>query len=80
MLTMKNILWGKSFHQEIRETADIINLQSQIAQAIAFELKAIITPEEKQLIEKISTTNLTAYDFYQRGKEEYQNYLTDIRT
>jgi len=71
-------LWGESFEQEIRETSDIINLQSQIAQSIAFELKAIITPEEKHLIEKASTTNLTAYDFYQRGKEEYQNYLSDI--
>ena len=71
-------LWGESFQQEIRETSDIINLQSQIAQAIALELKATITPEEKQLIEKPSTTNLTAYDFYQRGKEEYQKYLSDI--
>ena len=34
----------------------------------------MITPEEKQTIEKIPTTNLTAYDFYQRGKEELVNY------
>jgi len=71
-------LWGESFEQEIRETSDIINLQSQIAKAIAEALKATITPEEKQLIEKKGTINLTAYDFYQRGKEEYQNYLSDI--
>jgi TolB-like protein len=68
-------IWGESFKQEILETSDIINLQSQIAQAIAFELKAIITPQEKQLIEKASTTNLTAYDFYQKGKEELARYI-----
>ena len=49
-------LWGKSYEQEIHETTDIINIQSQIAQSIAAELKATITPEEKQLINKIPTT------------------------
>ena len=64
-------LWGKSYDREIRETSDIISIQSEIAQAIAAELKSIITPEEKQLINKIPTTNLTAYDFYKQGREEY---------
>jgi TolB-like protein len=67
-------LWGKSYDREIRETSDIINMQSEIAQSIAAELKTIITPEEKQLINKIPTTNLTAYDFYQQGREENTNY------
>jgi hypothetical protein len=40
-------------------------------------LKAIITPEEKQLIEKSPTTNLTAYDFFQRGREEHWKYWSD---
>jgi hypothetical protein len=40
-------------------------------------LKAIITPEEKRLIEKTPTTSLTAYDFYQRGREEFRKYLSD---
>ena len=60
-------LWGKSYEQEIHETTDIINIQSQIAQSIAAELKATITPEEKQLIEKIPTTDLAAYDSYLKG-------------
>ena len=49
-------------------------MQSEIAQSIAAELKTIITPEEKQLINKIPTTNLTAYDFYQQAREEYTKY------
>ena len=63
-------LWGKSYEQEIRETKDIFRIQSQIAEAIAFELKATITPEEKQLLNRTATINLTAYDFYQRGRDE----------
>ena len=72
-------LWGKSYEQEIHETSDIINIQSEIAQSIAAELKATITPEEKQLINKIPTTNLTAYDFYQQGREEHTKYWIDNR-
>ncbi len=67
-------LWAKSYEKEIKATSDQISLQSEIAQSIATELKVIITPNEKQLIEKIPTTNLTAYDFYQRGREEERKY------
>ena len=49
---------------------DLFELQSEIAQLVAAEIEAIITPEEKQLIEKIPTTSLTAYDFYQQGIDE----------
>jgi TolB-like protein len=63
-------LWAESYEQEIQSTKDIFGIQSHIAEAIAAELKATITPEEKQRIEEIPTANLTAYDFYRRGKEE----------
>jgi TolB-like protein len=69
-------LWAESFEQEIKETKDIFRVQSQIAEAIASALKAIITPEEKQLMEKTPTISLTAYDFYQRGKDEHYKYWT----
>jgi TolB-like protein/AraC-like DNA-binding protein len=64
-------LWARSYEQEIRETKDIFTVQSEIAQSVAAELKATITPFEKQMIEKIPTKNLTAYDFYRRGREEH---------
>ncbi len=76
----ENHLWGKSFEEEIKETRNIFNVQSEIAQSIASALKATITPEEKQLINLIPTTNLTAYDFYQRGREVYwDNYFKENR-
>jgi TolB-like protein/Tfp pilus assembly protein PilF len=70
-------IWGDSYEQEIQNTKDIFKIQSQVAQAIAKELKASITPEEKQSIEKIPTTNLSAYDFYLRGNEEALKFWLD---
>ena len=70
-------LWVNSYEREIRETKDIYGIQSQIAQSIAAELKTVITPEEKQLIEKTPTNSLTAHDFYKRGREEHLRYHFD---
>jgi TolB-like protein/Tfp pilus assembly protein PilF len=66
-------LWAKSFNREIKVTDDIISLQSEIARSIAAELEATISPAEKLLIEKNPTANLTAYDFFQRGNDEFNN-------
>jgi len=64
-------VWSKRYDATIE---DIFFMQSEIVQLIANELKAIITPEEKQLIEKTPTINLTALDFFQRGREEHWKY------
>src|SRR5664280_1718893 len=55
-------LWGKTYEKKINDATDIFSLQSQIAQSIATELEAVITPQEKQLIEKTPTSNLSAYE------------------
>jgi TolB-like protein len=65
-------VWANEYD---RNWSDIFTVQSEVAQAVAAELYASITPEEKKLIEKIPTANLTAYDFYQRGREEYWKYF-----
>ncbi|OFY62491.1 MAG: hypothetical protein A2V64_01965 [Bacteroidetes bacterium RBG_13_43_22] len=64
-------VWANNYD---RLWKSVFSVQSEVAQSIARELKAAVTPEEKVLIDKIPTTNLTAYDFYQRGKEEYINF------
>ena len=81
LITGKNErhLWAKSYDREIKQTTDIISMQSEIAQLIASELKTTITPEEKQRIEKTPTGSLTAYDFYQRGREVERKFsLTNL--
>jgi len=70
-------LWAKSFNKNILQTTDIISVQSEIANQIAVELKTNLTSEEKQIIEKIPTTNLIALTFYQKGRDEYQKLGSD---
>ena len=53
---------------------NIFKLQSQISEAIASELKAIITPLEKQLIQKTPTSNLAAYEDYLHGMFYFRKY------
>jgi TolB-like protein/AraC-like DNA-binding protein/tetratricopeptide (TPR) repeat protein len=62
-------LWANSYSRQILHTTDFVSLQSEIAQSISAELNAAITPEEKQLIDKKSYSDLTAHDFYQRARE-----------
>ncbi len=69
---IEGYIWSDEYD---RNWKDIFSVQSEVAQIIARELQAVITPEEKQLIEKIPTTSLKAYDFYQRGREELEKFL-----
>ena len=77
-LTVYLIHSGKEGHvwmnQYDREWSDIFTVESEVAQLLAKELQAVITPEEKQLIEKVPTINLTAHEFYLRGREEQLKY------
>ncbi|MGD9346270.1 MAG: protein kinase [Candidatus Aminicenantes bacterium] len=58
-------IWANEYD---RDWKDIISVQSEVAQTVAKELQVAIAPEEKQLIEKIPTTNMTAYDAYLNGQ------------
>jgi tetratricopeptide (TPR) repeat protein len=58
-------LWSEIYDKDI---SDIFSIQSEVAQTIAKELKAIIKPDEKYLIEKIPTKNIEAYDYYLLGE------------
>jgi TolB-like protein len=72
-------LWGESYQQEINEVKDIFNIQSQIAQKISAQLKAIITPEEKRLIEHTPSNNITAYELYLQARNEHLKFSMDHR-
>ena len=74
-------LWGESFQKNINDIEDIFNIQIQIAELIASELKAVISPEEKQLVEKIPTKYITAFDLYLKGKfNMYKATQEDVDT
>ncbi len=61
-------LWSEIYNGDLSDLSRIFIIQSEVAQCVARELKAVIVPEEKRLIEKIPTKDLTAYDAYLKGK------------
>jgi TolB-like protein len=63
--------WANDYN---REWTDIFTVQSEVAQEIAREIHAVINPEEKQRIEKIPTTNMSAYDLYLKGIQTYYDF------
>jgi TolB-like protein/Tfp pilus assembly protein PilF len=58
-------LWAQTYD---RDLADVFAIQSEIAKAIAEQLQARLSPNEKAAIEKPPTTNLAAFDLYTRAK------------
>jgi TolB-like protein/Tfp pilus assembly protein PilF len=59
-------LWAEKFD---RPLDDVFAIQSEIAKAVAEQLKAKLSPAEKAAIEQPPTGNLFAYDRYLRGKK-----------
>jgi serine/threonine protein kinase len=68
MAAKETHLWGESFQQKITDIEDIFNIQIKIAKSIAEELEAVISPEEKKLIEKIPVADLAVYDTYLKAR------------
>jgi TolB-like protein/class 3 adenylate cyclase/Tfp pilus assembly protein PilF len=58
-------LWAQTYD---RDLADVFAIQSEIAKAIADQLQAKLSPNEKAAIEQRPTTDLVAFDLYTRAK------------
>jgi TolB-like protein/DNA-binding winged helix-turn-helix (wHTH) protein/Flp pilus assembly protein TadD len=58
-------LWTQTYD---RDLADVFAIQSEIAKAIADQLQAKLSPNEKSAIEQPPTTDVTAFDLYIRAK------------
>ncbi len=59
-----------------RKLTDVFKLQSELAQSIASELKATLSPEEKKLLARRPTENIAAYDLYLKALEVDVGYVT----
>jgi TolB-like protein/Tfp pilus assembly protein PilF len=66
-------VWAEKYD---RDLADVFGIQSEIAQKIADQLQAKLSPKEKSAISERATSDLAAYDLYLRAKELI--YDTDI--
>src|SRR5207302_7130405 len=58
-------LWAEHYD---RPLDDVFAIQSEIAKAIADQLRAKLSPAEKKAIERPPTSDLTAFDLYTRAK------------
>jgi TolB-like protein len=74
MAARETHLWGESFQQKITEVEDIFNIQTRIAESIASELKAVISPEEKKRIEKVPSINLSVYEKYLKARSNILDF------
>jgi TolB-like protein len=59
-------VWAQTYD---RGVADLFAIQSEIAQTIAGQLYAKISPAEKRAIERPPTADLTAFDLYTHAKD-----------
>jgi len=58
-------LWAKSFE---RDSRDVLALQSELAAAIASEIKVQLTPSEQARLTSAPSVNPEAYDAYLKGR------------
>ena len=58
-------LWAQTYDREVE---DLFAIQTEIAQTIATQLQARISPREKAAIARMPTSDLVANDLYQQAK------------
>jgi TolB-like protein/class 3 adenylate cyclase len=58
-------MWAQTYD---RDLADVFAIQSEIAKAIADQLQARLSPNEKKAIEQPPTSDVAAFDLYSRAK------------
>jgi TolB-like protein len=63
-------LWAETYD---RDLADMFAIQSEIAKAIAVQLKAKLSPQEKARVEEIPTENTEAYLSYLQANQLERN-------
>ena len=67
----EEILWAESYDRNLN---DIFLIQSEVANKIASSLEVQLSPEEEADLVNIYTEDLTAYDYYLKGREYYYRY------
>ena len=65
-------LWAQSYERDLR---DVLTLQSDVAQAIANEIKIKLTPQEQARLARTGPVNPEAHDAYLKGR-----YFWNLRT
>ena len=67
-------LWAHTYDQKL---TDIFDVQSQVAEDIASQLKTELSPAERQELQAQPAKNYTAYDVYLKGRKKYREYTAE---
>jgi serine/threonine-protein kinase len=71
-------LWAETYD---RQLTDIFAIQSDVALQIATALRAELTPDERERIQKEPTSDIKAYQLYLQGRHAYIRYTREsLRT
>jgi len=73
LIRIKDIipLWSDTYEKKLES---VFAIQSDVAEKIANALKVELSSEDKEQLAKKPTENLTAYDYYLKGREFYSHY------
>jgi len=66
-------LWAETYE---RDLGDVLRLQSEVAQAIARQVRAQLTPQQQALFRSARSVNPEAYEAYLRGRYYLSNQFT----
>lgn len=69
-------LWAETYE---RDLGDVLSLQSEVAQAIAQQVRAQITPQQQASLRSARPVNPRAYDAYLRGRFYLTNHFTSAQ-
>jgi TolB-like protein/DNA-binding winged helix-turn-helix (wHTH) protein/Tfp pilus assembly protein PilF len=67
-------LWAKSYEGELRDT---LTLQSQVARAIAEEIRKKLTPREQAVLNNVNRVNPEAHEAYLKGRYFWNKRTAD---
>jgi TolB-like protein/DNA-binding winged helix-turn-helix (wHTH) protein len=69
-------LWAETYE---RDLGDVLSLQSEVAQTIAQQVRAQITPQQQANLRSARAVNPEAYDSYLRGRYYLSNQFTAVQ-
>jgi TolB-like protein len=73
-------LWSEVYDGDLSDLSHIFMIQSEVAQSVARELKAVISPREEKLIEKVPAIDIAVYDEYLKARFYWTNFTKESLT
>jgi TolB-like protein len=70
-------LWSETYDGDMSDLTRIFIIQSEVAQSVARELKAVMSPQEIKLIEKKPAIDIDVYDEYLKARSYWSDFTKE---